>query len=589
MKRDDMLLRISQYVDGELDAADEATVEQLLGSHPVAREFSDGIGELRQMLRYEPVDDAPDLVPHVLERLPSRRKQNPWLRVAAVFVVGMVAGAAFIGLRSAGDPSLVAATIPERILQAQTRIDSMTASIQVTEYGWHSEVPIRTYEGAISYRAPEQLAVEITDRTEYPGPRWVANDTTLVVADSRSWTVGPAGCPTDALPNCAPPQPRVSSLSGRSPFPELSPAPLDLIVPVASFSRGGDPIVLGVQNINGTPAVGVEISVAQAGPLLDGLLGAGNWRPLHPTDTVELWLSEEWLTPVRLVATAAGGEDRALWALRHGLTDSAGDLILEIDWADVRIGALAAPPAPPSEDPVDAGFRDGPVPPMPLTYLPAGMVAHRSGSDGIRHVRSWSSGRAWLRMTWTETWSGDRLFGDLGTPVRLVELTDSVVYIAEDGTVVAMHADGVDVTIAGSVALDELLAVATGLDVSGVKVPDHWVESTAKTIAMARALLPGLLVPNGAGFDVPAVDAGAGLVVMGYAGPGAVGFSTVQLEGQLSPPMEADIRGVAVRGSEGRWSPGLGRLEWQENGLAITITSITMTLAELLDIAASMQ
>ncbi len=49
------------------------------------------------------------------------------------------------------------------------------------------------------------------------------------------------------------------------------------------------------------------------------------------------------------------------------------------------------------------------------------------------------------------------------------------------------------------------------------------------------------------------------------------------------------MRGVIVRGTDGRYSPDRGLLEWVEGNLAISLTSTTMSLDELVAIAESLR
>jgi hypothetical protein len=59
-------------------------------------------------------------------------------------------------------------------------------------------------------------------------------------------------------------------------------------------------------------------------------------------------------------------------------------------------------------------------------------------------------------------------------------------------------------------------------------------------------------------------------------------------EDSLTPPLEADVRGVEVRGINARYSPSRGVLEWVEGELAVTLQSETLALEELVVIADSL-
>jgi hypothetical protein len=192
----------------------------------------------------------------------------------------------------------------------------------------------------------------------------------------------------------------------------------------------------------------------------------------------------------------------------------------------------------------------------------------------------------------TREWPGGRLFGGLGTSVRTVDLGDAgIAYVSDDGRKVALHGEGLDVVVSGSVAPDELRAVAASLGVTGVRVPGSWDESATATLAEAADAVPGLLVaPERDGFGPPAVRIANRMVIQDYAGAGDRGFTLVQSGmGALTPPANGDVVGVEVRGTAGRYSAERGQLEWVEDGTTHGLSSHTLTLAELLALAQSLE
>jgi hypothetical protein len=214
------------------------------------------------------------------------------------------------------------------------------------------------------------------------------------------------------------------------------------------------------------------------------------------------------------------------------------------------------------------------------------------GAGGPRvTVRTWTDGRAWLKVRATRDWPGGRLFGDLGPLVRPLALGAGVGYASEDGARVAVHGDGVDLVVGGSLAPTDLARVAAALPVTGRPVPAGWAEAATATLPRVRAASPGLLRPRDpAGFAPPAVRVDGKVVTLAYAGPGSRGFLLVQAPGtRLTPPLDADVRGVGVRGSDGRWSADRGQLEWVEDGRVFDLRSATLSLEELLAIAASLE
>ncbi len=598
MKCDDARPRLSAGFDNAR-AATPAALERHLDGCAECRAYQARLGELRRHFRLEPVDDVPDVTARVLAAVGGARPrpQLVLVRVAAVFAAFAVAGAAFFGLALRDGGQVVAADVPARVLDAQRDISTLTADLVVVERGWHPDVPVREYRGSLAYVAPESLRLSLADATAYPDGSWVANDTDYVASDGVLWWRGPAPCPQELLPGCAPPEPQVTALLAVEPFPTATPLPLDLVVPTSSFTGSGMLRPLGEQVVAGRDAVGVEVTAAQLEPLLSGLRRAGNWREIHPGDRVELWLDREALVPLALAVFPAGGEDRATWAARRSYADPPGVPVLEAAWRNVAIDAgVPAPfPSPPAGSrPADAGFRRT-DPDVPEPALLPDMEPHRAGRVQVGTgpevgVRSWSDGRAWLKVAATSEWPGGRLFGDLGDVVRRIEVESAgTVYLSDDGRRIAIHAPGTDLVISGSVPPGQLLAAATSLGVTGRPVPGDWVEASSASLAEAAAALPGLAVPAAVdGFGGPAIRVERGVATLTFAGPGERGFMLVASAGSLPPPLEADVRGVEVRGLPGRYSPERGILEWVEGGIAYSLRSDTLSQAELVAIAGDM-
>jgi hypothetical protein len=377
----------------------------------------------------------------------------------------------------------------------------------------------------------------------------------------------------------------------------------------------------------------VAATAAQVAPLLSALVPAGsgqpatagNLRALHPADRVELWLDETALVPLALRVSAAATGERRAWAAAHGYRDRPGQVVLELSLSRVAVNRPLAPsafpPPPPGAPAEDGGFRDGepggfgtqpspgpapgrpgapaspaePAPPEPA-WLPPGFRPYRAGVAGGAQgpavvVRTWTDGRAWVKVRATRDWPGGRLFGDLGELVRPAGLGAGVAYWSEDGTRVAVHGAGVDLLVTGSLSGPDLARVAASLPVAGRPVPAGWAEAATSTLAEAAAADPGLRRPRGlAGFAPPAVRVDGRTVTLAYAGPGDRGFLLVQAPGdRLAPPLDDDPAGVPVRGTAGRWSRNRGELEWVEGGRALTLRSATLSLEELLAIAASLE
>jgi predicted anti-sigma-YlaC factor YlaD len=609
MRCDDAQARVSAALDhGPAPGTD---VDEHVRTCPNCRVFLRQSARIRQHLRYEVVEAVPDVAPRVRAAVTNvavtraRRRSPAWLAAAAALLVGAVVGAAVVGFGADREPDTAAANLSAEVLDAQHDVHSLIAGVEVVERGWHADVATRTYHGQLAYRAPESLAVNLVDETAYPSMAWVPNDVTVVVNEDSSWASGPAGCPRELLPACTPRAPRVWAVTEREPFSEAMPAPLDLIVPVVSFEGSAETTVIATGERAGRDAQLVEVSAAQAEPLLAVLRQAGNWREVHPTDRVQIWLDDETLVPLELNVFASTDPNRADWAARLGYSDDPDVPILELRLTDVAINDEPAPDAFPLV-PADAvlqnqGFRDLPVRETGIPRpdgLPDGMNSHRAGAIETAggpsvFVRSWSDGRAWVTVRVTREWSGGRLFGDVGEPVRAVTLVGGgAAYVGPGGTRVGIHGGDdqglVDAVVAGSLAEGDLVQIAAGLGIEGQPAPPEWPEAGTASLADAEAALPGLLLPvSPEGFEAPGIRIGPdGLVELAYDGPGARSFVLVEAPGtSLAASLEGDAHGVALRDTTARYSPGRGELEWVENDLVISLRSDALTVAELVALA----
>jgi hypothetical protein len=628
MRCDQARADLSLAADGELTAGRAGPLAAHLASCGSCSGFQAQLVTVRRRLRFEPVGAVPDVAPRVMAAVQHRgrpaalahepapvpprrgRRGGGLLPAVAAFVAGAVLGATFVGLGGRRPAQIAMADLPARVVAAQRVVTSLAAEVSLVERNWHPRVPERVLAGRLRYRAPESLALQLTDRTAYPSAAWVRDDVTLVVTGDRWWRRGPRGCPVEAQPDCTPRAPQVRVVERREPFADATPVPLDLVTPVRSFTPAAAVAPLGSRRVGGRAAVGVAVTAAQVAPLLAGLAPAGNLRAFHPADPAELWLDEEALAPLALRVTVAGGGERQRWAAAHGYRDRPGQAVLELTLRGVTVNrpleADAFPPPPAGTRLEDAGFRDQVRPAAPgaatagvgvpdPAWLPARFRPYRSGVAGGPRgpsvaVRTWTDGRAWVKVRATRDWPGGRLFGDLGPLVRPLGLGAGVAYASEDGGRVAIHGSGVDLAVSGSLAPADLARVAASLPAAGRPVPGGWAEAATATLPEAGAASPGLLRPSDpAGFAPPAVRVDGKAVTLAYGGAGSRGFLLVQAPGvRLTPPLDEDASGVRVRGSDGRWSPGRGELEWVEAGRTFDLRSATLSLEELLAIAASL-
>jgi Putative zinc-finger len=603
---DEVTERLSHAFDGGLPDRDGVALDAHVARCAECRAFRDTALRVRHHLRFEVLTRVPDVEPRVRAAIAHSepRARRRWLAPAAAAVAGIVAGAAFVGFRATGDSDAAAADLSAPVLAAQRRVDSLTAQVRVTERDWNPDVPIRTYMGHIAYRAPESIAIELVDGTRYPSKAWKPNNVTTVVNQGADWRSGPAACPRESQPSCTPAVPRVLGTADREPFPDAAPAPLDLVVPVRSLAGGGEQVILGSRAIAGRSAVGVQVTAAHVEPLLSGLVQTGNWREVYPSDRVELWLDRESFVPLDVKVFPARSAERDRWAAHRGYTDGSSDPILEIALDGVTLdqspAADAFPSPPPGAVTQSLGFHDLPFDEVAVpnpAWLPREMTPYRAGviqtpNGPAVAERTWSDGRAWVKVRVTREWRGDRLFGDLGDAVRRLDTrVAGTVYAGDGGRRVALHGPGIDVAVSGSLGGGDLLRVATSLGVRGAAVPPTWAEASLATGSAASRALPGLLVPARiGGFGAPAVRVDGATVTFAYTGAGARELVLVQTPGTaLAPPVEIDARGVEVRGHTGRYSPDRGELEWVESGVTVSVRSRSLSLSELLRVAAHLE
>jgi hypothetical protein len=595
----------SSAFDDELIGSELDALERHRAGCDACAAHRERLQVLRRTLRYEPMGAIPDLVDPILAATVDRaagpgvvpvRPRPAWWSVAAAFLVAAILGAALVEIVSRPRDVAHAFDLSAQVLVAQKEVAHLSTRFRVVERGWNPDVPRRDYTGTLQYRAPESLALRIHDRTEYPDGPWVRNDVDVVVAEDRAWSSGPAACPLEAQPGCSQPEPRVRLLTGREPFADAALAPLDVVVPVASFDRTSAPVVIGTRTIAGREARGVSVTVAQVGPLLDGFLGAGNWRALYPGDRAEVWLDDASLVPLALSVVATDSPERARWGANRGYHDVPGTTVLQISttaidgtrtskWPEAPVGAIAR----------DAGFvpaTDGWKVP---TGIPNGMRRYRAGdvvTDGgpAVEITSFTDGRAWVKIRTTREWTGSNLFGDLGPVVRRSDGASGTLYVDEQGSRVGVHGAGVDAVVTGSVSEAELRRVASTLGIRGRPVPRDWAEAASVDMAAARRAVPGLLVVRDRDeFATPGIRLLDGVVSFAYAGRGARGLLVSQSVGRtLSPPLDPDARAVAVRGTVARYSPETGVLEWVESGVVVSLRSQTLNLSELVPVAQAM-
>ncbi len=569
----------------EVRQRDASALEHLATCETCAA-FARQIDELGSLLATGQFDQHPDVSEAVIKRLAVPRRR--WLSVAAVALVGLTVGSV-LGLISSRTDLGLASDLSELFHRTGPAVEAIGADIVVVERGVHPEVSERVYSGSLTYFAPETLALELFDTTDYPGQGWIPNNMSIMFEDGDFSVTAIQSCPVPAMPGCLT-APVTTSIINQPPFSEGTLRPLELIGPGRSFIPPSGTEVAGHPYFEGRAAIQVRSTVA-AIELLAAVTEHGAWRELHPTDLVLMWLDLETLIPLRIEVFAADTPERDLWQIRRGYEDLLGgsepifimamsDLIFQPEPLSMTFG----------QDAQSGGFNEGAVD-LDSVVLPEGFLPHRVGSlstpDGLNvEVASWSDGRAWLVLESAPDWSGDHLFGMTTRFVEQVALrANSVGYLSPQGDSLAIHSDGVDLVIRGSTSRDTMIEVARSLSVTGRPVPGNWVEAS---IVAVDDLPPGALMPEVEGWSVLAShEEGETTILLVGAGDRSVVIS--QGKGDLlSLPIGADVSAVEVRGADGRFDAAAGTLEWIEDGLVVTLSSDTVSRKTLLEIAESM-
>lgn len=597
---DRLLVEVSAALDGE------GTMPEPLDAE--AARFAADARRVRAALRVEEAAVPPDVTAAVLARIGASEQSGPTRRrrrdgrpallrrtpVAAAAAFVLAALVAAVAVRPGGlvGPEVALADIGDQVLADQVDVRALDADLHLVERGAHPEVPERHYRGTLRYRAPEQLSLRLDERGTRPDG-WPANDLELAIHDGTAWSRGLQDCPVAEQPGCLGTA-QVRVIDGLAPFSSDWVAPLDLVVPAAAFLPA-PAIPDGTTGQTRSAGPVVESSVARLQRVVDALRSAGAVRSVHPTDAVRLELDPDSSTIRRLTIRAGDTRARALWAASNGYQDEPGTAVLDLRVTPRdRPGATEAspPPATAASDLIDAHFLDADEPTDPVTgratqpeWLPPGFAPHRAGvlaGAGPRTtVRSWSNGRAWIRVDATTGWEPDRLFGGLGPLVRPVAAGDGVAHVDPQGLAVALRTREVDVVVTGSVPTDVLVSVAGSLPVAGEPVPTAWPQGEVLDVLPDGALAPpGPLLARH-------VD---GELLVAVPGPGSTGVVLAQRPGlDLGPASKADLIEVAVRGTTGRWAPRLGTLTWVEGGWVRELRGDALDVAHLLAIADALE
>jgi hypothetical protein len=651
-------LVLSEAMDERVDVP--GRVEAHLKGCQACSAFVDGAWRVRELARFGTAPPVPDLVTAIMDAVaegtgkatgPHRgslgafvvRRRALALAVAAGLVVGFVLSAGGTTLRDGTGSAALASEIPARLVGAAVGLEGYRATISITELHWTDEVPVRTFQADLAFRAPEGFRVQVRDTSIYPSGVWPRNDLLLQTDGRTWWASGPNPCPALTLPACPDPGPAERARIRRPPFDPGSPMPTDVIVPMTVLAAADRVEVLGSDVVAGHPAVTVRLAYQDAGTLFRYLTFLGSWRPFFPRDTVVLWLDRDTWFPLQYRVYPASGQERALWAAQNGIAPeppgapvfTATSSFVSADPPPASLfsndpAEPLSPRAPPPDGPattVNQGFEDADLdaalPEVAAGFAPgdtAGLTLWRAGrflpADGsppaARTMAAYADGLAWLTVTLVDPWTQPRLFG-VGAFAEEVPLPNGVGYFEPASGVeprrVAIHSARGELLVASNLPRSTLLRVAGSIAVAGLPEPTEWQvrrwdggRVTARQDpheALAGASFPvqePTFLPRGyrpAAAETIATSVGTGVTIV-YRRESAeldgVGLRFHQGMGQtLAPPTGEGQQVVDVQGVPGRWSPQDHLLEWMDGPLYRSLAGPAFDLDTLLRVARSLR
>ncbi|MGZ4155504.1 MAG: zf-HC2 domain-containing protein [Actinomycetota bacterium] len=637
MNHDDARRAVSERMDGDrLSSRTSAALDRHLVSCAPCRAFESGAWRLREAARFGVAERVPDLVEPIMRAVRAdaasgrsvrarlrRRRFGTLGAVAASLVVGLVAGSLTVGgpWHAEEQTTLAsAADVSASVAAAASRVRAYQATFTVTERDPAGPAKRRTLSMNVAFRAPEQFRLDVADHTPGAGTRFAANDLELIVNGASSYQVAPSACPIGVCPASE------QVVRNRLPFSSATPAPTDLVVPVATLVGAREMQVVRTGRVLGRRAIEVRLPFEGARRLFPFLDLGGRWRPFFPGDRVELWLDARSWFPLRYTVYPAVGPNRDEWQLRFGIKDEpAGVPIFQVQ--AVSIDQTAPSPStfriPHVRSATDEGARAAtideirrtvrfaPVAPTRVDGLPLyRAVLPQSERDDA--VLTYSSGLSWLKLGETHVSTGDRFFGPVGVHAQQVEIDGvGTAYYApasdRHGRRLAIHtADGRDLYLETNLSREQLLGAAASLDVRAAPLPAPWLTNTSPlgttrrvTLDEAAAALPfAVLVPTPpAGYSLASVEtvtvSGATSINLYFLQEDGADAGPLRLHEEAAtalPPGSAPREyAITVRGVAGRWSPGRNQLEWVEDGVYYSLDGAGLELADLLQVAASMR
>lgn len=594
--RRDLMSRL----DDEPISIHPAALEQHLDNCTDCKTFEAKQHRIRRALRLAEVDEIPDVAVQVMAAVTREHATEVWrfrTRLAAVAAIAtaMLILATNLPLLEPGPQVAGAATVTREVFSAARSLDAYRARFEITERGWHPEVPLRRFEAAVWYRSPERFRLRVRDLSTYPTGAWPSNDIDLIASPARAWIREPFSCPPDALPGCAiEAGMEERTLVRREPFDGTTLAPTDIVVPLEALATSEAFSVIGTDSVHDREALHVTLTYRQSSALVDALQAGGSWTEILPLDRVDLWLEQDSWFPLRFAVTRPGVEDP----------------LLEVHATELTTSQAPAPTV--FRAPVGGSVRNGGFTPdqpvttnssIPPAYT-AGLPLYRSGStaDG-RRVVTYAAGTAYVKVA-TDTSRSRRQPNDASevvtvrpgsvgfyqpaepTAPRRVDLFTKTSHVRVETNL--RRADAL--RVAGSLRIRGIIPSRT----SGQNVIRLTATEAAETDLIEHpSLLPPGYKPAGALLSRPDGKGDEATVIYLPAQAGLEGseirlFQSTRLS-MLSPSSE-DLFALRIHGSTARWSRERGELEWiGSDGTYRAITAPSFDLPTVKSIASSIR
>lgn len=613
---DNVRLELSARLDGEVTAATERMLTGHLSGCAGCRAYEEELHRLRRAVRLQPTGPVPDMrdrIRHAVAAERAGRRRVPLMRDlrAAALAAAATIAVVFLANLPAVSPERDVATasqVVQGIRRAARSLTSYTATFEVVERNYSTDLVRRRFVADVAFSSPESLVLSVSDRSR--GSAGYSPQHYGLRASPRVWSASePSRCIPQTVYTCPSDDQRVRwGVRNRQPFDGSTRIPTDIVLPLESIASAGDLTLLGRRRILGRIAVGVETTYAAAPSLVRALDPFEVWRPVHPLDRVQVWLDASTWFPLRVRVLADDSDQRRVWAVRRGIPDDGGAVVL-----DVRATKLT------ESDPklrlpvartvsLNGGFTETAFRPVPKgPSFVAGLRPYRAGTTGSGdRVAAYAQGMTWLRVS-----TSPARPVSVGAVLRSVEMpvgAGGYIYYtpAAVGSArrVDVYGDEIDLHLESNLPREMLLEIASSVDLIGER------RDVARSgAALTRRVSPSAAerrypfarvprhVPEGyslAGSYVTSQARAEPLVIFVYRRPETdldpAGVRVMQSRGfRRLPPTSEDSIAIPLGTLTARWSTERGELEWIDAGTYRSISVPSLDLEAALQIARSLR